>query len=62
MHDPAVFWNSERGFYVAPTQKLSGISDLEIWRAAFSADTGKPYCLPSWVDVRELINNNRGGK
>lgn len=58
MHSPAVHWTETRGFFVSPAAKLVPMNDgeVEVWEAAFSANTGRPYCLPDYNEVRDLIS------
>jgi hypothetical protein len=45
-----------RGFFVCPAEKLVPMNDgeVEVWEANFSANTGRPYCLPEYSEVREM--------
>lgn len=56
MHSPAVHWAESRGFFVRPAAKLRPMDagEIEIWEANFCANTGRPYCLPEYSDVREM--------
>lgn len=56
MHNPAVHWSAGRGFFVCPAAKLIPMDEgeVEVWEANRSANTGLPYCLPDYSEVREI--------
>ena len=53
-HSPAVKWSIRDGFFCE--SKLTDNPDsVTVWVANFGADDGEPYCLPSYADVHEMI-------
>lgn len=57
MLSPSVRWSRADGFIVKPAANLNPLheGEIEIWRANFSANTGKPYGRPDYSEVRERI-------
>lgn len=55
MHNPTVKWSAERGFFVESGIHGDNADEVRIWAANFSANTGKPYLLPTYNEVREII-------
>ena len=51
MHNPAVKYCTERGFFVESALTDNRETERTIWEANFSANTGKPYCLPRYEDL-----------
>ena len=50
MH-PAVKYNEATGFFVESDLLGNNPTETTVWVANFSADTGKPFCLPSYEEI-----------